>query len=66
MIEGRVVRLSSTGEIRVPVGWTMEQIEREAIRQTLAANDDNRTRSAEAPAGGLRTLHRKIKEYDLR
>ncbi len=44
----------------------MEQIEREAVRQTPAANDDNRTRSAEAPAGGLRTLHRKIKEYDLR
>ncbi len=65
-IKGRVERLSSTGEIRVPVGWTMEQIEREAIRKTLAANDDNRTRSAEVLGIGLRTLHRKIKEYDLR
>ncbi|MBD3399933.1 MAG: response regulator, partial [Candidatus Coatesbacteria bacterium] len=33
-IKGRVERLASTGEIRVPVGWTMEQIEREAIRKT--------------------------------
>jgi DNA-binding NtrC family response regulator len=65
-IKGRVERLASTGEIRVPVGWTMEQIEREAIRKTLAANDDNRTRSAEVLGIGLRTLHRKIKEYDLR
>jgi DNA-binding NtrC family response regulator len=65
-IKGRVERLSSTGEIRVPVGWTMEQIEREAIRKTLAANDGNRTRSAEVLGIGLRTLHRKIKEYDLR
>ncbi|MBD3371287.1 MAG: Fis family transcriptional regulator, partial [Candidatus Coatesbacteria bacterium] len=46
--------------------WTMEQIEREAIRKTLAANDANRTRSAEVLGIGLRTLHRKIKEYDLR
>jgi two-component system response regulator HydG len=44
---------------------TMEQIEREVIRQTLAANEGNRERTAKMLAIGERTLYRKIKEYGL-
>ena len=47
------------------VGMTMEQIEREVIRQTLAANEGNRERTAKMLAIGERTLYRKIKEYGL-
>lgn len=47
------------------VGMTMEQIEREVIRQTLATNDGNRERTAKMLAIGERTLYRKIKEYGL-
>jgi two-component system response regulator HydG len=47
------------------VGMTMEQIEREVIRQTLKANEGNRERTARMLAIGERTLYRKIKEYGL-
>ncbi|RIK62957.1 MAG: sigma-54-dependent Fis family transcriptional regulator [Planctomycetota bacterium] len=47
------------------VGLTMEQIEREVIRLTLAHNEGNRERTAKMLAIGERTLYRKIKEYGL-
>ncbi|MBK9973584.1 MAG: sigma-54-dependent Fis family transcriptional regulator [Planctomycetes bacterium] len=47
------------------VGMTMEQIEREVIRQCLKANEGNRERTAKMLAIGERTLYRKIKEYGL-
>ncbi len=47
------------------VGMTMEQIERDVIRETLARNDGNRERTAQMLAIGERTLYRKIKEYGL-
>lgn len=46
-------------------GMTMEQIEKEAIRRTLEQFDGHRAQTAEALAISVRTLHRKIKEYDL-
>ena len=47
------------------VGMTMEQIERDVIRETLARNHGNRERTAQMLAIGERTLYRKIKEYGL-
>jgi two-component system, NtrC family, response regulator HydG len=47
------------------VGMTMAQIEREAIRHTLAANEGNRERTAKMLGIGERTLYRKLKEYGL-
>jgi len=58
--------VGSSGEIKIPVGWTMEKIEREVIRKTLQKLDGNRTKTAELLGIGLRTLHRKLKEYELR
>jgi len=43
---------------------TMDQIEREAILRTLRETGGNRTRAAEILGIGLRTLQRKLKEYD--
>ncbi len=57
--------IGSAGEIRVPVGWKMEQIEREVIRKTLQKLNGNRTKTADLLGIGLRTLHRKIKEFEL-
>ncbi len=58
--------IGSAGEIRVPIGWKMEKIEREVIRKTLQKMDGNRTKAADVLGIGLRTLHRKIKEFELR
>ena len=44
---------------------SMEQIEREAIRHTLKANEGNRERTAKMLGIGERTLYRKLKEYGL-
>jgi two-component system response regulator HydG len=47
------------------VGMSMEQIEREAIRNTLRATEGNRERTAKMLGIGERTLYRKLKEYGL-
>ncbi|MCK4593875.1 sigma-54-dependent Fis family transcriptional regulator [bacterium] len=65
-IKDRVAAINPTSMIRVPVGWTMEQVEREVIRRTLAKNAGNRTQTAKVLGIGLRTLHRKINEYELK
>ncbi len=46
-------------------GRTMDEIERDAIRETLNMTDGNRKAAAELLQIGERTLYRKIKEYDL-
>lgn len=51
--------------IRVHVGMTWQEIERETIRATLDQTDGNRTVAAKMLNIGRRTLFRKLKEYDL-
>ncbi len=43
---------------------TMEEIEKDAILEALEKTGGNRTRAAEMLGIGLRTLHRKLKEYE--
>jgi DNA-binding NtrC family response regulator len=45
---------------------TLEDVEREYIIAALRANGGNRTKTAAQLKIGIATLHRKIKEYDLR
>ncbi len=45
------------------VGMTMEDIEKEAIRKTLAETGNNKKRTAEILGIGLRTLYRKLESY---
>ncbi len=47
------------------VGISLEQAERELIRNTLKMTNGNREQAAEMLGIGERTLYRKIKEYDL-
>ena len=51
------------GGLRFPLGVTVEQAERELIRQTLEATGNNKTRAAELLGISLKTLHNKLKEY---
>ncbi len=53
-----------SGRIAIPVGVTMDELEREAIYQTLDRLDGNKTRAAETLGIGLRTLQRKLKDYE--
>lgn len=46
-------------------GMTMAEIEKEAIRRTLQHTGGNRTHAADILGISVRTLQRKIKEYDL-
>ncbi|MBL8841927.1 MAG: sigma-54-dependent Fis family transcriptional regulator [Planctomycetes bacterium] len=47
------------------VGLQMAELERAAILATLKANGGNRTKTAETLAISLRTLQRKLKEYQV-
>jgi DNA-binding NtrC family response regulator len=42
----------------------MEEIEKEAILRTLQQTGGNRTRAADLLGIGLRTLQRKLREYE--
>ena len=46
-------------------GMTMEEIEREAIRRALTQTKGRRTDAAQLLGLSVRTLQRKIKEFDL-
>jgi len=60
--------LSRRGEqprdVTIPAGMTMDTLEREAIYQTLDRVGGNKTRAAEVLGIGLRTLQRKLKDYE--
>ncbi len=47
------------------VGYSIEQAERELIRNTLKMTQGNREQAAQMLGIGERTLYRKLKEYDL-
>jgi len=51
--------------VTIAPGMTMEEIERAAIRQALAASRGNRRKAAEMLAIGERTLYRKLREYNV-
>ena len=58
----------SSGEerdVRVPVGSTLEEAEKILIRETLAAQGGNKSRTAEILGIGRKTLYQKIEEYEI-
>jgi len=57
---------SSLSGLRFPVGTTVDDMERELILQTLAATSNNKTRAAELLGISLKTLHNKLKGYQVR
>ncbi|NQT21453.1 MAG: hypothetical protein HQ592_17235, partial [Planctomycetes bacterium] len=48
-----------------PVGITMKELEEQAIRKTLEQVGGNRKKAAEILDIGLRTMHRKLREYGM-
>jgi DNA-binding NtrC family response regulator len=52
-------------EVPVRVGMTLEEVERRLIASTYRASGANKRRTAGTLGIGLRTLYRKLKEYDL-
>ena len=56
---------SSAMDALIQPGMTMEQIEREAVRRALTQTEGRRTDAAQMLGISVRTLQRKIKEYDL-
>jgi len=56
---------SGTDSLRLPVGASLADMEKEVIRSTLAREGGNKSRTAEILGIGRKTLHRKIEEYGL-
>jgi DNA-binding NtrC family response regulator len=52
-------------DFRVRVGMSLAEIERRAIQETMESCGGNKPRAAKILGIGLRTLYRKIQEYDL-
>jgi len=49
--------------VRIPVGTTVGEAEKQLILRTLAANGNNKTRTADVLGISLKTLHNKLKEF---
>jgi DNA-binding NtrC family response regulator len=56
---------SEERDVRVPVGSTLEEAEKILIRETLAAQGGNKSRTAEILGIGRKTLYQKIEEYGI-
>jgi len=54
---------AGNGELRIPVGFTIEQAERALIELTLEHAKHNKTRAAEILGISQKTLFNKLKEY---
>ena len=50
-------------EVQIPIGTTIEDLERQAVEQALERFDGNRTRAAESLGISVRTLQRKLKGW---
>jgi DNA-binding NtrC family response regulator len=53
------------GEMRIPTGSTMREVERIVIEQTMKVSGYNKEKCAQTLKIGLRTLYRKLKDYDI-
>jgi DNA-binding NtrC family response regulator len=52
-------------EVRIRIGASLQDVEREMIRATLAQTAGNRARTARLLGIGRKTLYRKLEEYEL-
>ncbi|MEZ6164561.1 MAG: helix-turn-helix domain-containing protein [Phycisphaerales bacterium] len=57
---------ASTTQAGTLAGTSLEQLEKQAIRETLKLTGGNREQTAKLLGIGERTLYRKLKEYGLR
>jgi DNA-binding NtrC family response regulator len=52
------------GWMRIPLGSTLEEAEKIVIRDTLTAQQGNKSKTADVLAIGRKTLHRKLEAWD--
>ncbi|MEX0777247.1 MAG: sigma-54 dependent transcriptional regulator [Phycisphaeraceae bacterium] len=57
---------AAQGSVEIPAGMSLDQIEKQAIRNALRVNQGNREATARMLGIGERTLYRKLKEYGLK
>jgi DNA-binding NtrC family response regulator len=62
----RTFATPEVSEMRIPAGTPMREVERIVIEETLRLHGYNKEETAKTLGIGLRTLYRKVKEYDLR
>lgn len=62
-LPGTVKDKAESSFIKIPVGVTMAEAEKQVILQTLANENNNKTKTADILKIGRRTLHRKLEEY---
>jgi len=55
---------NQNGYIHIPVGTSLEEIERMAIQQTLNSVDNNKTEAAKILGFARKTLHNKLDRYE--
>jgi DNA-binding NtrC family response regulator len=60
-----VVSGSENDYVKLNIGSSMEDAEREMIKATLRHENGNKSKTAEILGIGRKTLHRKIQEYKL-
>ena len=51
--------------VKIPIGATIADAERELIRTTLSTENGNKSKTAEILGIGRKTLHRKLQEYAI-
>jgi DNA-binding NtrC family response regulator len=51
--------------VSLPVGMSMDHAEREMIRTTLRHTSGNKTRAAKILGISLKTMHNKVKKFEL-
>lgn len=56
-------KTQDTNVIQIPVGITMEEAEKIIIKQNLAIQKGNKSKTADILGIGRKTLHRKLEEY---
>lgn len=54
---------SSKNMIQIPVGTSLEEVERKVIEQTLSSVDNNKTEAAKILGFARKTLHNKLDKY---
>lgn len=55
----------TTGAITLPIGTTLYELEKRMIIETLQAQQNNRTKTAEMLGISIRTLRNKLNEYNI-
>jgi DNA-binding NtrC family response regulator len=55
--------VAATNALTVPIGTALDEVEKQLILRTLAAQENNKTRAAQVLGISLKTLHNKLKTY---